>query len=180
MKIKYLKLIPLIFLLYSCKILDQPKSTKDLQEINENNLKLMNGSYNVFSTDSTYRTLDDILFKMKGIYNFANLPDSTVKINLEFIDSERLKVSLLKGDEILKMKIRKGRIQDGYFTLNRTLYGTFWFIINALGEQTSRIGLLKNNNITVDTYNGGVSFIVVLPIGGADSELYNIEFERKK
>ncbi len=176
----YLIIFLLFFLTCSCATLDIPKTYKNLQVIGEDNIKMMNGNYNVISKDNSYRTLEFVLFKTKEKYPLASLRDSTYMLNLDFINNKRLKVTLLQGNEILKTKIRKGKIQGGYFVLNKSFYGTFWLIINSFGEQTSRIGLLKNNNITVDTFNGGAVFIVIIPFGGSDSELYNLEFERKK
>ena len=180
MKLKILALIILFGLTSSCVTLKKNNSSDQKTICLENNLKILNGDYQLYAIDTSYRTLEFALLHT-GQYNFENLPDSNVRINLKVIDSKHIQVTLYDGEDIIKKKVRKGKIQDDNFRLH-TSYNIplFWFVLNALGIQKTQIGILENGNLIVDTSDAGIALIVIIPVGGVRNEFYGLVFERKE
>ncbi len=174
-------LFSFILLFSSCRELSIPSSYEGKQYLTEKNLKSINGTYKDFPNDRS-TSLDFALLFKKVKFHSANLPDSNTSVKLEIIDKRHLKITVLQDGNIIKTKTKRGRILEGYFYLNQSAFFRFWFILNVVGFQQTRIGLLNNNNITLDTYqigNGG--FLVIIPIpfgGGPDIETDDLEYPR--
>lgn len=42
----------------------------------------------------------------------------------------------------------------------------------------TRIGLLNNNNLTVDSARDGIGFLIFIPAFGSGGDLYGLEYEK--
>jgi len=171
-------LVALVSIISSCEILAPPKINPNIILLDERNYELLNGSFKIFSTDTAHRTLEHLFFNKKCIYNRQSMPDSSVQFVVEFIDKENLKGTLLRNDSVITSAIKKGKLINGYFVTNNILVESYNFFLRGLGSQSSRFGLLKNGNITVDTYDGTVVYFLVIPLGAADGARYGVEFKR--
>ncbi len=178
MKTQLIIIVVISGLVSSCATLKKSNQIDYSLQNLDNKYKELEGDYRVYSTDTTYRTLEFSLF-YKGQYNYNNFPDSNVRINLKVIDKRRLKVTLYDGNEILNQKIRRGKIKDSYFQINRSIrIYPFWIILNGLGIHKTRVGLLTNGNLLVDTANDGIALLVIFPFFGKGDQHYGLEFEK--
>lgn len=170
-------ILTITILVTSCRSLKPIVQTDSLQTLGANDLAKFNSDYEIFSVDTSFRTSEFVL-AYSGKFNFENLPKGNDRINLFSTDSKHLKVTVYKDDKVVKTKIIKGRLSQNYFQFKLT-HISFHLVINGYSTQKSRIGLLKNGDLTLDTDGGGVLLLVVFPTFGSGAELYNLVFKRK-
>lgn len=165
----------------SCATLKPIVQNDSLQSVSESDISKFNGDYEIFSTDSSFRT-SEFALTYSSKFDFKNLPNTNDRINLHSIDSRHLKVTVYKNDKEIKTKIIKGHLSQNYFQFKLTHISTirpFYFLLNGYATQKNRIGLLKSGDLTLDTDGGGVLLLVIMPIFGSGGELYNLVFKRK-
>jgi hypothetical protein len=175
---RILIIISVICIGTSCSPL-KPVLNNDVENIDTYNLNQLNGDYQIFSTDSSSLTLPSALL-LDNRHNFWNLPDSDDWINLKLIDSTRIEISLYDNGIMVKKKVRKGKLENNYFEFKRAVKMKFWFILNGFNENKTRIGLGRNGDLIVDEIGGGVAFLILIPVGGADNSFYGVRFKSKK
>jgi hypothetical protein len=56
----------------------------------------------------------------------------------------------------------------------------FYLILSLYKKQENRIGLTKSGDLLLDSYEGGVLLLVIVPTFGGDTDAYNLVFKRKK
>jgi hypothetical protein len=174
-------LLIIAILASSCSALKLLVHNDSLQTLTENDLSKFDGDYEIFSIDSSFRT-SEFALTYSSKFDFKNLPNTNDRINLLSTDRRHLKVTVYKNDKVIKTKIIKGYLSQSYFHFKLSNISTirpFYFILNGYATQRNRIGLLKNGDLTLDSDGGAALLLVIMPIFGSGTELYNLVFKRK-
>jgi len=167
----------LIILFTSCASLKPIDHNDKLQELTPININILDGNYEIYPTEHSFRTLEYIT-TYNDFYNFIRFPQHGDYINLKAIDKTRIKVTVYHNNSIIKTRIIKGKIKQNYFDYKiRSL--SFYFLINTYGDQNNRIGVLKNGDLTIDAINAGCILLVFLPCACGGAENYNFIFKRR-
>ena len=167
----------LICFLTSCATLKPDKFVDGQIEMTKENLSLLNGKY---SREPMYQTE-----KWKGglFWNFYTRgynvgAHSLCAVDLKVIDEKRLHVTLMKNDSIIRAKVLKGKVKNGYFEMNRRILFIPAIFINVFRTTKFRIGLLENNNLTTDykqiAWGTG---LVIIPFFNKEKE-FDFEYEK--
>lgn len=159
-----------------------------MQTLSANELSKLDGDYEIISTDTSYPTLARALtFTDKKVLNNFNHIEQLVKkdfrLNIKSIDERHLKVTLYSRNEIVKTKKIKGKLADNYFQFKMrkiSPVAPFYLILSLFKKQENRIGLTKNGELLLDSYEGGVLLLLVVPTFGGETDAYNLIFKRKK
>ena len=69
----------------------------------------------------------------------------------------------MKNDSIIKSKVLKGKIKNGYFEMKRRVFFVPTIYLNIFRTTKFRIGLLENNNLTTDYKQlaWGTRFVII-------------------
>ncbi len=115
---KLLCLFALVVLSVACKNLDSYTSSST--GLNEDNYQQFNGMYNAQPDSSYKRNLADFLI----VNHYLNYPSEkmdsfydTLSVELKFIDSKTLSVSVYRNGELESIYELPGRLRRGYFEL---------------------------------------------------------------
>lgn len=174
---KYLVVLLLSNLLFfgSCSGLKNNVNRTDQVMLNSSNFKLLDGTYE----SKSVRSKEDLYwYAFEGVMNYQSYADSTGSITFKVIDKKHIEVSYVKRDTLVKRKIIKGKIKNGYFIFNRKYLFIPMLFTNLYRDRTFRVGLLENGNMITD-YNL-VSFgtaMIIFPFRENTRE-YNVEFRR--
>jgi len=176
MKIYFLASLFLISLT-SCVNLKPADFNKEKIQLSAEELSKLNGSYSIYSLDNSI-TLPRCL-----VYNFTfnqnNLPNEGDRVNLEISSKNRINVTIYDDNSIVKKKKLKGTIRNGYFESSSCYLDPFYFLIYAVTKQKTRIGLLTNGNLIIDSGRSTRGFMFFfMPFAGADDYDQNKEFKR--
>ncbi len=175
---RYLYFLLLLFL-GSCAPFNHAPGHSELNSLTEENLSSLNGEYSIFSTDTTYRTLEYSLM-MTSNFNMLKHPEEGDYIGIKYLGDNTIEANLFVGDSLAQTEKLKGRIKNGYFYLKpMRSVSPFYLLLNGYTSQRTRIGLLENNNLILDNYSGGCAFLVIFPIMCADGGAYNAEYAKR-
>lgn len=177
----------IVVCLVSCNSLKPVTQNNLLQPLNSESIAKLDGDYEVLSSDTSYPTLARALTftNKKSLINFThdNLNYKDVRLNIQALDDRHLKITVYRRGEAVKTKKIKGTLSDNYFHFNLTKISSaspFYFLLNLYKKQVNRIGLTKNGDLLLDSYEGGVLLLIVIPTFGGDTDSYNLIFKRKK
>ena len=174
--VKYIFII-LFTLITSCVTLNKVKHDENRKKISDNDFQNFNGDYSIFPKGELFRTLDLALLN-DSPYTYDNKLDSNITLNLYGISLTKIKATLIVNNKIIKTKLLNGKIKDDYFHVQKSYKVKFWFIFNGLTIQKTRIGILNNNNLSVDTSTEGAGFLFFLPFGGSGGDIYGLEYAK--
>ena len=168
---KYLFLI-LGLLLFSCSSYKfKYREGKDLK-LTKNNSEELNGSYMDAPIDSLYYS--------KNFFEHFNtdtlLENKQCNFEIKVLDEKHLKVELIEDGNVIDSIIIKGKYSKGYFKLKKTFSAEFVLgpILWGIGDDIKYIGLTKSKDIVLLNAYGGVMFLVIMPLRGAESSSFNI------
>ena len=171
-----LLLLTLIFF-SSCRPLKPISQNNNLQTLTPADIHKFDGDYEIISTDSAYRTLENALTD-KNYFNHEHDIENTDKINLQAIDSRHIKVSVFSNDTIITTKILRGHLSQNYFQFSLVHFSPIYIVINGIRRQKNRIGILKSGELMLDTKFGGFLLLLILPTFGDGAEFYDLKFRR--
>ena len=167
----------IICLLGSCATLKSDQFVEKQIALTKDNLELLNGKYSRASITRPNRYGGDLFgnFYDRG-FNIG--ADSLCFVDIKVIDKKHLKVNLLKEDSIIKSKVLKGKIKNGYFEMRRKKLVVPTLYLNVFRTSKFRVGLLENNNLTTDykQISWGTGFFII-PFYEKEAEF---DFEYKK
>ena len=165
-------------LLTSCASFTNPNSYLAESIANVVELQQLNGKFAVFQEDCHEKNLVKALHFDTEIECIEEQKDSYF-VELSVIDKNEILAKLFKGDFLLEEKKLKGNIKNNYFR-KRTDFNFYidYVILNSYTTDDTRIGLLQNNNLIVDTKGGACGLFVLFPIFCAGGDSNNNEFER--
>lgn len=178
----------LVAYLCSCNSLKPVTQNDLLQPLSSNELSKLDGDYEIISTDTSYPTLARALTftDKKVLKNFNQIDELARKdfrLNIKSLDEKHLKITLYSQNKMVKTKTLKGKVSDNYFQFKMTKISPvspFYLILSLYKKQENRIGLTKNEELLLDSYEGTVLLLLVLPTFGGDTDVYNLIFKRKK
>lgn len=177
----------IVVCLVSCNSLKPVTQNNLLQPLNSESIAKLDGDYEVLSSDTSYPTLARALTftNKKSLINFThdNLNYKDVRLNIQALDDRHLKITVYRRGEAVKTKKIKGTLSDNYFHFKLTKISSvspFYFLLNLYKKQVNRIGLTKNGDLLLDSYEGGALLLIVIPTFGGDTDSYNLIFKRKK
>ncbi len=178
--IKSLSILTLLSLLcISCSTLSKIQQSNNQELNNFNQLKIIEGDFHLKS-DSTCGGLDLAdAFNFKTDFNCINHSDSTHFIRLSTLRKKRLKAELFHADTLIEKRLFKGKLKHNYFVLKPYFSATSKYgVLNAIRSRQTRVGVMQNGNLTLDSQNGGCGLFLVLPIICTSNSHYNNEFQR--
>ncbi len=114
--------------LISCRSLKPISGKNILETLTIDDVKKLDGYYGFVSTDSIYRTLENVFF------NQHLLEKDSDRINLHAIDGRHLKVSALRNNKVIRTTILKGKISHNYFVFSQLHFGPIYGILNGVGR----------------------------------------------
>ena len=170
-------LLFILIFLNSCGSLKPISKTNNLQTITPDAIHKFDGDYEIISTDSAYRTLENAL-TAKNYFNREHDIGNTDKINLQAIDSRHIKVSVFSNGKIIRTKNLKGHLSQNYFNFSLVDISPVYIIINGYRRQKNRIGILTSGELMLDTKFGGFLLLLILPTFGDGYEFYDLKFRR--
>ena len=105
----------------SCASLKSDKFVDGQIELTKQNLNLINGIYTRNPINQSEKWKGDLFwnFYTRG-YNVG--ADSLCAVELKVVDERRLNVTIMKNDSIIKSKVLKGKIKNGYFEMKRRVF----------------------------------------------------------
>jgi len=160
--VKPLNFLLLITILTSCATLKSDKYVDGQIELTKENLNLLNGKYSRNPVNQSEKWKGDLFwnFYTRG-YNVG--ADSLCAIKLKVIDEKHLDVTIMKNDSIIKSKVLKGKIKNGYFEMKRRVFFIPTIYLNVFRTTKFRIGLLENENLTTDYKQiaWGTGFVII-------------------
>lgn len=167
----------IISVLTSCATLKLDKLVGGQIELTKENLILLNGKYNRISTRETESETGDLFWNLftKG-YNIGD--KKLCNIELKVIDEKNIEVTLMKNDSLIKSKVLKGKIKNGYFEFKKRVFILPTIFLNTFRTTKFRVGILENYNLTTD-YNQ-ISFgtgFVIIPFYEKENEK-NFEYDK--
>lgn len=159
---KQLYFLLTIFTLTSCATLKSDKYVDGQVELTKENLNLLNGKYSRQHLNPLEKRKGDLFwnFYTRG-YNVG--ADSLCSVSIKVVDERSLYVTLLKNDSIIKSKVIKGKLKNGYFEMKRRVFFVPTIFLNIFRTTKFRLGLLENQNLTTD-YNQiawGTGFVII-------------------
>lgn len=171
-------------LLASCATLDEPSRDNGRTALQAENISALNGYYRRASLPDTLKTnhhcpnnLFHSLFLMPGRYLWHDtLSEDLVK--MEVLDAKRIKVTLLSNGQIEKEKILKGRLSENTFEFNRRSFLVPLLLMNYYEDRKTRIALLQNGNLCLDTYTQALGSFFIFPWAGGAYSAQDLEFEK--
>jgi len=182
---KTLLIITLLGCITACSTLKPPIQSENLIDLTSKNLKLLNGTYKRTSISDTNRIkhyCSTNLFNNFFIYpsNLINDGNETDFVEMLVMDKNKIKITLISKDEIIKSKILKGKIVGNTFQFNRRIFTIPLVAMNYYEERLIRVSLLKNGNLNVDSSSEAIGSFIIFPWSGGGHEEYNLEFEKVK
>lgn len=160
MKPLYYLLIISIF--NSCATLKSDKLVDGQIKLTNENLNLLNGKYSRISTSETESETGDLFWNLytKG-YNVGE--KKLCNVELKVIDEKKIEVSLMKNDSLIKSKILKGKIKNGYFEFKKRTFILPTIFLNTFRTTKFRVGILENSNLTTDysQVSFGTGFVII-------------------
>jgi len=178
----------LVSIMSSCYTLKESADNNDRIELNYKNLHLFNGKYKRLaindSINITHHCPNNLFnsFLLQVPYRYW-IPDSINKkdfAEIELIDKKKFKVNLIENGKLEKSKILKGRIVGNSFVFNRRTFIIPLVFFNFYIERKTRISLLQNGNLSVDTHYESLGSFLFFPWNGYGGDGYNLEFEKAK
>ena len=152
----------LISIFTSCASLKSDKFVDGQIELTKQNLTSINGKYTRNPVNQSEKWKGDLFwnFYTRGFNVGA---DSLCAVELNIIDERRLNVTIMKNDSIIKSKVLKGKIKNGYFEMKRRVFFIPTIYLNVFRTTKFRIGLLENNNLTTDykQVSWGTGFVII-------------------
>ena len=160
----------------SCTTLRKVDNRTNQSPLNELNFSNINGDYDIFSTDTATTTLD-LALTLEKYWWFDR--KENYSISLKVIDSRHLQTGIYKNDFLIATKILTGKLQNNYFVIKKTKILFFYFLINGVGNLTTRIGQLKSGELLVDAHTFKIATLIVIPLTGDRVEQYGLLFPKK-
>lgn len=140
-------------------------------------LHLLNGEYALMSADTSYVMLDYCMLG-KQKFDFINKPGHGDRIRIEAMPKDRLKVTMLHGDEVVRQKRIKGELANGYYSFKASQLLPM-VAINIYRHQEVRLGLNTEGSLVVQLAGTTVVFIVFVPVTGGKEEKDYLVFKRR-
>lgn len=174
---QYVLLLTFLISLLGCVSLKSPLTREDRIPLISNQLHILNGEYELLSVDSSHIMLDYCVLGRQR-FDLVNRPGATDRIRIETLPNDRLKVELLHGEEVRKVRKIKGKLVDGFYVFKSSQLLPL-IAVNVYGHQEVRLGLDTAQSLTVQLAGTTVVFIVFVPVTGGKQEEDYLVFRRK-
>lgn len=168
---KHLFLILILFLFGCSSYKLSNREGKDFK-LTKNNLEELNGYY-------SNTPIDSLLYSKNFFehFHYDTVSDSELfNFRIRVIDKKTLKIELFEAGIVVDSLSVKGGFSKGYFKINKEFDTEFVLgpIIWALGDDVKYIGLTKSKDVVLLNAYGGVIFLVIMPLRGAETSSVNI------
>jgi len=156
-------------------------------ELTSENLQQFNGTYKRFSINDTI--INEKHYCPNNLFNsfFLGVPyrywlpdnnDERDFTKIEVIDKNKIKINLTENGKLEKSKILRGKIIGNSFVFNRRTFIIPLVLLDFYSERKTRISILQNGNLSVDTLYGAYGNFFIFPWNGAGGEYYDLVFEK--
>ncbi|MCL5244292.1 hypothetical protein M4I21_00620 [Cellulophaga sp. 20_2_10] len=167
----------------SCATLKKAPEVKNRIELTENNLHLINGTYqnNNKNPANASEFFWGSFFRRKesdAIYHKDSKDDPIFLITLEAVHKKRINATVTVNDSVLKTIKIRGRIKNGYFEQNRKMYVIPMAVLNVAYTSKFRIGLQSNNNVITDFRKVEAGTVYFFHPFNNSGNLYNLEHKK--
>ncbi len=168
-------LVICILSIFSCTTLKKVENRADQSSLNAQNFSILNGDYDIFSTDSATTTLD-LALTLKKYWWFDRT--ANFRISLKVIDCRHMQTDIYKNNVLIATKVLTGKLQNDYFVIKKTKVCFFYFLLNGVGHFTTRIGQLKSGELIVDSHTIKIATLILIPLTGDRVEQYGLLFPK--
>jgi hypothetical protein len=170
-------IILLLFVLAftSCATFKANSLSENRQVLSKDNLKKFEGTFVGVSKDTLSIGLH---YLVNGNSPQKESFAERYKTTLELIDKNHLKIELCRDTTIIQSSILKFRVRRDYLFIKKVVEVTSIVVMTGTGVRNTRIGLLENKNLIIDTVEMQISFFLVFPMADRKSKYYGLEFER--
>ena len=162
-----------------CATLKSDKLVDGQIELTKENLNLLIGNYSRKPVNQPEKWKGDLFwdFTTRG-YNIG--ADSLCSVKIKVVNEKSLNITLMKNDSILKSKVVKGKLKNGYFEMKRRVFFIPTIYLNVFRTTKFRLGLLDNQSITTDykQITWGTGFVII-PFFDKEEEP-NFEYRKLK
>lgn len=162
----------------SCASIDPLKSMDGRIPLSKHNLEQLEGEYFIHITDTNKVEAKDIIY-FNALFEQSTTSDERIKI--EKLNNHNLKATLFSGDSIVDSSIIRGRLKDNQFlavTEHKT--NSFLVLFQSFTASRSRLGVMENRNLVIDSRNWGCATFLVMPIACSEGFPISYTFERAK
>lgn len=146
--------------------------------LSNSNSEILNGKYLIIGLGEYTGYLNSYLLTNRNPFQ-KTFPDSNDFVQLKLIDKNKMKISVFQNGKKIQEEIVKGKIEENYFQFKpRFNIHLFTLILNAYNTNDTRISILKNGNLTLDSEQTSCGFLLIMPLVGSEGKKYNLEFQR--
>lgn len=183
--IEKILILLLVSFVTSCATFDKNVINEHSVSLTSENLMLLNGTYkrksindnlNIRGYDNS--NLFRCFFLKPDRYGWTDSLQNDF-IKMEVINNNRIKISLIKNGIIEKSKTLKGKIAENTFEFKKRFSLIPLIFLNFSEIRKTRIELLQNGNLLVDTFYEAIANFLIFP-WGANYYGYDLEFEKVK
>lgn len=150
----------------------------EIISLTSENVPLLNGTYHLFSIDSSDITLDRALTLQKYWWrDVENKGDYAVK--LEIMDAKHLTAYVLKKNSIIATDKMRFRLENGQLIINRHRLIHCYILFNFFGSLRTTISLTETKSLKLSHHNLQLATLIILPFAGGRENCLEIEFKRR-
>ena len=175
---RLLSYISLLFVcvFISCSSLKHATNFTGKKDLSDTTLNRLTGKYKPYSIVPNTQNKADLSWNIFDVgYNPKTEQDF---VEIKMISKNELSISYWDSTTLIKSKVFKGRIKDGYFVFKRKYLIIPALIVNLFRNRIFRIGVLSNGNLITD-YNqiSFGSFYFIIP-DWKFTKQFGVEFQR--
>ncbi len=170
-------IILLLFILAftSCATFKADSLAENRQSLLKENLKKFEGNFGGVSKDT-------LSIGLHYLVNENSLNKECFaeryKVDLKFVDKKHLQIDFYTDTTIIKSKILKFKVRRDCLFIKKFVEVNTVILATGTRVSNTRIGLLGNGNLTIDTAELQIAFFLMFPFVDRKIEYYGLEFER--
>ncbi|OQP44798.1 hypothetical protein A4H97_10575 [Niastella yeongjuensis] len=170
-------LIGCLFLV-SCATLRKAKPVDNQVPLTKENITLLNGEYEIFSTTDTKSSLDESLLFNKYWWKDSDNRCSYT-LTLKALDKQRLQVGVYKSGDLIKSKKIHYKIRHGALRFNRIMFKSI-VIVNVCGAMHTRLRVNTAGELIIDHSHSSMGGFLIIPSAGENIKEEGIVFQKRR
>jgi hypothetical protein len=149
----------------ACATLPKAHLSTDEVELTKDNINALNGTYYRASEDTTWSASvrNDL---SRNFYLISRKGD---RLSLSVLNTSRIRVTLLNQADTVKSRVFRGKIEQGHFKFRRSVKVVPIILANHFWNGKTRIGLLSNGSLTVDSKRIFFGHVMIFPAADFDN-----------
>jgi len=201
-KINILIITVLSITIYSCASFTKKRFRKEIENLNENSISKMNGTYSFnpkrryysfvkedandrnpdsLTRNNAYDFLVNESYQKKKEFDSLRNKENEYQVSLNLENGNTLNVKVLENSNVIKDTIFTGKYKNGMFYLDNKYLDCkgIPFLFGGCRNNKRRIGLTKKGNLLINEAVSNEGAILLI-IGAGHSYNVTYEYERKQ